>query len=532
MNRESRLLWEQLEGSLQRRDVRQAYDQYLFLRQQTQGQLQMNQQPFLQSPRWMDLQLNFLRLLYMHEYQTMLRMAKSSSTLSPLAHHTASGPGSLRFWQWTNTSPTFPISRHQLPKRMQPVLLEIQRRQNRLYEDMLRTTFRDYPGTAALARSLAQSLSVLGRTDRNGEPIQKDWREALRPLEEWSRLYRSTPTTTTTTTTAKVTTAEAGTDPLTTTVDAGSPATEASAATAIPSTTTTIMPLSNQLHPHMAKRLEQHMELLMRKLVYTHTALVRQIFDGLEERFGLVGGPTFGMHMTFLRHYARFGYGSGKGPGEGSTAALQIVKSMQDRQLPWQEEAEVYDLLLASMARRAGWRNEIRLLVDTMLTHGILPKEETMQAAMLCAARSGDVATCSSYLDRMHREWGLSPSERLKSILLYACAKRGDFQGAVEVFGQLTDRGHLTCTASGQLSEMGETTTTTTTTATVEDLSQTSPQGDLNNALVNQSNLLLALINQSTSAAKGRRRDPGQDRMMVQEEVRSILRLFTMIAHP
>ncbi|KAF9970795.1 hypothetical protein BGZ73_006424 [Actinomortierella ambigua] len=527
MNRESRLLWQQLDGSLQRRDVRQAYDQYLFLRQQTRGQLHVGGTPFLQSRRWMDLQLNFLRLLYMHEYQTILRVTtSSSSSSSALSSSPLAATGSLRFWRWTNTSPSALALPHQLPKRIQPVILEIQRRQNRLYEDMLLNTFRDYPGTAALARSLAQSLSILGRTGRNGEPVQKEWREALRPLEEWSRLYRPTATaaTTITTTTTGMQPAE-GQEATGSVLGEGSMDQTGAATTAAataPSTTATTV-----IHPHMAKRLEQHLELLMRKLVYTHTALMRQLFDELEERFGLESGPTFGMHMTFLRHYARFGYG-GKGPGGGSTAALQIVKLMQDRQLPWQEEAEVYDLLLASMARRAGWRNEIRLLVDTMLAHGVLPKQETMQAAMLCAARSGDVATCSSYLDRMHREWGLTPSERLKSILLYACAKRGDFQGAVEVFGQLMDRGHLTRTNT-PVSSLGSRDTGT---ALAVEESQKGPQGDLDNALVNQSNLLLALINQSTASAKGRRRDPGQDRTMIQKEARLILQLFTMIAHP
>ncbi|KAG0239475.1 hypothetical protein BGW41_007657 [Actinomortierella wolfii] len=426
----------------------------------------------------------------MHEHQTALRASLSS----PIAAATG-------LFRWTNSSFSVP-SFQKLPGRVHGVITEIQRRQNRLYEDMLVTTFHDYPGTAALARSLAQSLSVLGRTDVRGGAIKKDWREALRPLEEWSRLYRQVDV--------------AG-------EDTSSTMSSATHNGAPPS-------LLTPIHPHMAKRLGQHLELLMKKLVYTHTALISQIFDSMETRFGIP--PSFDMHMTMLRHYAHFGY------QEGSAEALRIVKSMNDRQLPWQETSEVYDLLLSSMSRRAGWRNEIRLLVDTMLANGILPKEETMHAAMLCAARSGDVMACSKYLERMHREWGLTPSERLKSILLYACAKRGDFQGAVEVFGQLMDHGHLTWTRSqeahkrGGQGKDGGSRREEPYDHVLKGIKETEAQGNLDNALVNQSNLLLALINQSMAASKGRRRDHRQDRALIQEEVRSILRLFTMITNP
>ena len=201
-----------------------------------------------------------------------------------------------------------------------------------------------------------------------------------------------------------------------------------------------------------------------------------------------------------------------------------------------------------------------------MLSQDITPRATTMKAAILCAARSGDLEACSRYIARMQREWDLSLSERMKAILLYACAKRGDFDGAMEIMEQLDHSGNLVQDRSGRNGSSSQRMSTnkdrrknrdrksddslrivqatggpidSTATPATETENSRFITPEMQNILssddiINNSNILLALINQTR--VRRRRMDkasseisPKKSQAFLKEEVSKVLELFTLI---
>ncbi|KAG0211677.1 hypothetical protein BGX28_007571 [Mortierella sp. GBA30] len=255
---------------------------------------------------------------------------------------------------------------------------------------------------------------------------------------------------------------------------------------------------------------------LMKKLVYTHTYLIRSMLDTIPQQFGI--RTTAGMHLALLRYYATLG-------PQGCKETLAIVENMNNQDIPWKQEPAIYDYLLHSLSHMSGNEVQADKIIEQMLADDHVPREETMKAVILCAARSGDLEMCSRYIRRMHQEWGLTVTERMKAILLYACAKRGDFDSALEILGQLSHSGTLVHPKIGF-----RMTRTRRSPGEAESYKRRS-MADMQEVLsvqdiVNNSNILLALINQ-TNAKRGSKRQ--LTHKFVKEEVSKVLELFTVI---
>lgn len=210
---------------------------------------------------------------------------------------------------------------------------------------------------------------------------------------------------------------------------------------------------------------------------------------------------------------------------DGYRDTLSIVSSMDNKGISWKHETAVYDYLLYSLSHMSGNEAHAGKIIDQMLANDLVPREETMKAAILCAARSGDLETCSRYISRMHEEWNLDIGERMKAILLYACAKRGDFDSAVEILGQLSVAGTLVRSKAESgikkraVGDNSSLTTISTTNAQLEEILS-------NPDIINNTNVLLALINQ-THKKRGNKKQMTQD--FIKEEVSKVLELFTVI---
>ncbi|KAK3812451.1 MAG: hypothetical protein J3R72DRAFT_462862 [Linnemannia gamsii] len=254
---------------------------------------------------------------------------------------------------------------------------------------------------------------------------------------------------------------------------------------------------------------------LMSKLVYSHTYLVRSMLDTIPKQFGIK--TTVDMHLVLLNYYAMFGR-------DGYRDTLSIVASMTNKGVSWKHEPAVYDYLIYSLSHMSGNEAQANKIIEQMLANDLVPREETMKAAILCAARSGDLEACSRYISRMHEEWNLNMSERMKAILLYACAKRGDFDSAVEILGQLSVAGTLVRSRSESRikKRAGDNPDLATSTSTNAHLEEILSAQDI----VNNSNVLLALINQ-TNNKRGNKKQMTQD--FIKEEVAKVLELFTVI---
>ncbi|KAF9539053.1 hypothetical protein EC957_005827 [Mortierella hygrophila] len=250
---------------------------------------------------------------------------------------------------------------------------------------------------------------------------------------------------------------------------------------------------------------------LMSKLVYSHTHLVRSMLDTIPKQFGIK--TTVDMHLVLLNYYAMFGR-------DGYRDTLSIVSGMDNKGISWKHETAVYDYLLYSLSHMSGNEAHADKIIEQMLANDLVPREETMKAAILCAARSGDLEACSRYISRMHEEWNLVIGERMKAILLYACAKRGDFDSAVEILGQLSVAGTLVRSRGKKRSSDNIVpTTSATTNAQLEEI--------LSDAdIINNTNVLLALINQ-THNKRGKKKQMSQD--FIKDEVSKVLELFTVI---
>ncbi|KAI7821247.1 hypothetical protein BC939DRAFT_210870 [Gamsiella multidivaricata] len=204
---------------------------------------------------------------------------------------------------------------------------------------------------------------------------------------------------------------------------------------------------------------------------------------------------------------------------DGYKDTLAIVSKMNADNIFWKREVAVYDYLLFALSHISGNESRANRIIEDMLANDLVPREETMKAAILCAARSGDLEACSRYIRRMHEEWNLTISERMKAILLYACAKRGDFEGALEILGQLGRAGTL---VHSEQRPVRSTMATATTQMAKKEVEKLLRERDV----VDNSNVLMALINQ-THARRGHGQQLTQE--YVKEEVSKVLELFTVM---
>ncbi|KAF9952969.1 hypothetical protein BGZ72_005783 [Mortierella alpina] len=337
---------------------------------------------------------------------------------------------------------------------------------------------------AALVDAIGRSKAIVHHSYQSKSATKlQDWREALRVLEEWAASPASWKR------------------PVDS--NAASPGLATSTSGHLWRNTT----LENDLSHWLAK--------LMKKLVYSHTYLIRSMLESIPQQFGI--RTTAAMHVVLLDYYATLG-------PRGCSDSMAIVEHMNHENIPWKQEPAVYDYLLQSLSHMSGNEAQADRIIEHMLASDLIPREETMKAAIMCAARAGDLEACSRYITRMHQEWNLTVTERMKAILLYACAKRGDFDSALEILSQLSHTGTLvhpkmeTNTRSGRPAlevKAGKD-------ISIADMEQTLSSQDI----VNNSNILLALINQ-THAKRGR---SGQlTQKFVKEEVSRVLELFTVI---
>ncbi|KAH7056333.1 LOW QUALITY PROTEIN: hypothetical protein BKA57DRAFT_450351 [Linnemannia elongata] len=307
----------------------------------------------------------------------------------------------------------------------------------------------------------------------------QDWREALKVLEDWSTTEKPW--------------------------DWERKATEGAVGKELGSSSSNTSAWRNSV---LERELGSWLVKLMSKLVYSHTYLVRSMLDTIPKQFGIK--TTVEMHLVLLNYYAMFGR-------DGYRDTLSIVSRMDSKSISWRHETAVYDYLLYSLSHMSGNEAHADRIINQMLANDLVPREETMKAAILCAARSGDLEACSR---RMHKEWNLDIGDRMKAILLYACAKRGDFDSAVEILGQLSVAGTLVRSKTKKRSgDNIAPTISATTNAQLEEILS-------NPDIINNTNVLLALINQ-THNRRGNKKQMTQD--FIKEEVSKVLELFTVI---
>ncbi|KAF8936407.1 hypothetical protein BGZ58_004224 [Dissophora ornata] len=385
----------------------------------------------------------------------------------------------------------------QLALRRQRVLKDISRRilKNAEYAKSL----------AALVDALGKSKAMVEHSHRiNSTTKLQDWRAALKVLEDWSisnRPWREISGNNVCTGVVEDT-AEKATGPL----EDPSPISSSS------STSQAIFQLRNK---PLERDLATWLTRLMKRLVYSHTYLIRSMLDTIPSQFGIQ--TTVEMHIVLLEYYAMFGR-------DGHKDTLAIVTKMNNENIPWKQNPAVYHYLLYSLSHISGNEAQAAMIVEQMLTNDLIPREETMKAAILCAARSGNLELCSQYIRRMHQEWDLTITERMKAILLYACAKRGDFDSALEILAQLSHSGTLVHPKldSWQKKRSEDLNTSYTSTPPALDIEELMSSQDV----VDNSNVLLALINQTHARRKGKKQ---LSQEFVKEEVSKVLELFTII---
>ncbi|KAF9931273.1 hypothetical protein FBU30_010502 [Linnemannia zychae] len=245
----------------------------------------------------------------------------------------------------------------------------------------------------------------------------------------------------------------------------------------------------------------------MTKLVHSHTYLVRTMLDTIPKQFGIK--TTVDMYLVLLNYYAMLGR-------HGYRDTLLLIECMDKSDVSWKHQPAVH------MSGNEAYADKI---INQMLANDLVPREDTMKAAILCAARSGDMETCSRYIARMHNEWNLSITERMKAILLYACAQRGDFNSAIDILVQLGDAGTLVHPKAASKAKKGAIDKS----ALLMSM-QSNPQLEeilSTQNIINNSNVLLALINQ-TNNKRGSKKHMTID--FIKEEVAKVLELFTVVA--
>ncbi|KAF9101936.1 hypothetical protein BGX27_011270 [Mortierella sp. AM989] len=357
------------------------------------------------------------------------------------------------------------------------------------------------------AQSMAKLVNALGKSKAMIQHSYKtdsdtklhDWREALKVLESWAAF-----------------------DPLWITASTGGHSNTDEDMVREPraDVDTEPKPQRHSRNNPLDRELATWLAKLMRRLAYSHTFLVRSMLDTIPDQYGIQ--PTIEMYTALLEYYAMLGK-------DGSKGILDIVDKMTSQDIAWDQEPIIYDYLLYALSHQSGNIPLVDKILERMLENDLVPKEETLKAIILCAARSGDIQTCSRYIQRMHHDWNLNITERMKAILLYACAKRGDFEGALEILGQLGRSGTLVRSRHGTTKthhNAKDMDTTTSTSASPNTSASKMEELLTSQDVINNSNILLALINQTHLRRGGKRRITQE---FVKEEVSKVLELFTVI---
>ncbi|KAG0348770.1 hypothetical protein BG004_004237 [Podila humilis] len=279
---------------------------------------------------------------------------------------------------------------------------------------------------------------------------------------------------------------------------------------------------------HLEYALSTWLRRIFSQLVYTYTHLVRSTLETLPDQFGIQA--TTEMYLVLIKYYAMQGQ-------SGTQDILDTVTAMSRSNVPWMSEPQVYDRLLFALSHVSGNTTKADRIIEEMLSNDVMPRKQTMVAAILCAARSGDLEACSRYITQMHLNWNLSLTERMKAILLYACAQRGDFDTAFEILQQLSKAGPLVDdgpsrphslplskrAASQKRRAKKETQSVEGTEVSHHATLEEALQGQ---DIVNVTNLLLALINETHAKRIGKDR---RNLEFLKNEVAKVLELFTMI---
>lgn len=354
---------------------------------------------------------------------------------------------------------------------------------------------------AKLVDAIGESKAFVRHSYKtNSATKQQDWREALRILDNWTPVHLpSTP--------------ETGSHTLQD-GDIVSSTTENEIA-ALPPTPSTPPREVKAARNFLEQELSTWMTRLMKQLVHSHTQLIRTILNTAPQRFGIQ--PTVDMYLVLIEYYSLQGM-------DGYKDILGLIEKMSKDNVAWKHEHAVYHHLLRSLSYMPGNEARVDMVIEEMLANKLVPKEETMKAAVMCAAQSGDLQACSRYIHRMHQEWNLTITDRMKAILLYACAKRGDFDGAVEILTQLSQPGTGVRPKSLDPMKSSESVAEAPppSSTVFADIEQTLSTRDL----IDNSNVLLALINQ-THARRDNKKQISQH--FLKEEVSRVLELFTVI---
>ncbi|KFH66384.1 hypothetical protein MVEG_08482 [Podila verticillata NRRL 6337] len=364
-----------------------------------------------------------------------------------------------------------------------------------LLKDMANRTLKnDSPELAPLIDALACSKAIIHHAYAQQSTAKlDDWRRALSVMQDWVK--------------------ERAGQKLVSALQIQDPELIAKAAT-------------SRKKAYIERVLSNWLERILDRLVYSHTYLVRSTVANVPALFGI--SATVGMYLTLLKYYALQGK-------DGYRDTLELVAAMDTNNIQWKTEPVVYDHFLRALSHMSGNETTVDKTIQQMIDNDLVPREQTMVAAIMCAARSGDLEVCSRYVARMHQEWGLSLTERMKAILLYACAKRGDFETAFDILIQLSrsefivHREHLKSSTPGKgvlrqkrgfrQQKHQKDTKISAGRASLEDAL-------LDQETINATNFLLALINE-THAKRAGRRNLSQE--FVKEEVSKVLELFAII---
>ncbi|KAI1289102.1 hypothetical protein EDD11_009393 [Mortierella claussenii] len=423
------------------------------------------------------------------------------------------------------------------PDYWKPYLKAQEQHRRQVLRDIVHRTLRNLPQAsrmASLVDAIAQSKAIVGHAyGSNSRTKRKDVRRALKVLEDWSastlfsrtggsnrstvpdqERVKATPLGAVASVTMNDFIRRADNEGVAVNVNADS--------------STTLFNLGDKA---VERDLALWLSKLMKILVHSRPFLVRSMLDTIPKQFGM--RTTVDMYIVLLDYYSLLKKDRHKN-------TLDIIHKMTEEGVEWQHEPAIYEYLLYSLSQERSKNSGVESgkIIQKMLDNHLVPRAETMKAAILSAARTGDLQTCSHYIQRMHEEWGLSVTDHMKAVLLYACAKRGDFDSAVEILqqlgasGRLVDSGlkeHVKSQAHGKESASSDqaipgSLSTSHLISKVEGLLETED-------IVNNSNVLLALINQSYTLRGNRKR---LSQVYIKEEVSKVLELFTHITktHP
>ncbi|KAG0295907.1 hypothetical protein BGZ98_001179 [Dissophora globulifera] len=403
-------------------------------------------------------------------------------------------------------------SQHAESLEKQFLLRQSQRRD--VLKDIYKRTLKNYPyakSMAALVDALGKSKAIVQHSYiSNSQSKLHDWRAALKVLENWAQSNRPW---------REISGFSVVSSDITGDV------TPTLHNTSAPVTSSSVQITAQLGIKSLERQLGTWLSRLMSRLVYSHTYLVRSMLDTIPAQYGI--RTTVEMYLPLFKYYAMFGQ-------TGYKDTLALFTKLNDNNVPWRQEPAIYDYLLYSLSHMSGNKTQADKIVNLMLANDLVPREETMKAAIMCAARSGDLEMCAGYIQRMHQEWNLTISERMKAILLYACAMRGDFDSALEILRQISGSGvlvhpnphHRSNKRHRDTDPISSTSTSTPTptlgSALVPDIEELLSVTDI----IDNSNVLLALINQTHSRRDSKRRLTHE---FVKEEVSKVLELFTVI---